>query len=267
MIVGNNHVISCNGKGRDGWRSFIADREYSLYADVPEQYGANYATGTYLDVTPGLFAIDDREKIKPFFNEDGTYGTGVCEDYLGNWMLRRTLWSDADGIEYVAEGTVSPDGRIFEPISIKEHKYSPNTIYPLTDSWKDVWDYIYQEYKSGRSFERYDNNYMNFVVPLSFFDYLQHYFKMYSFCELSSRTFLTGVYPQKDGNLLLRVALTYYEEFNDFLFSIEEREIFAEALISMEGEILIPLHICLPPVPSMKCWEYLEKTAKMPQKW
>lgn len=273
MIVGNNHVISCYGKGRDGWKSFIADREYRLYVGVPEQYKANYATGGYLDVTPGLFAIDDLEKIKPFINEDGTYGTGVCEDYHGNWMLRRTLWTDADGIEHVAEGTVSPDGRIFEPISIKEHKYSTNTVYPLTDSWKNVWDYIYWKDKSrNRSFERYDDNYLNLVVPLSFFDYLQHYYKMYSFGELSSRTFLTSILPQKDGTLLLKVALTYYEDYNDLLLSLVEKDIFAKALISMEGEILIPLHICLPPNNTWMCiddniMEYLGKIADMPQAW
>ena len=197
MIVGNNHAISCYGQGRDGWLSFIAEKDFDLeYSDF-KQFDDDYGTGVYLDVMPGLFAFETMNQMKPFVKENGTYGTGVCQDYNGNWMLRRSLWTDADGVEHVAEGTVTDDGRLLEPIIIKEHKYEPNTVYPLTDSWKDIWDYFYLDNDdlSGHHHLLLEKRLFNLVVPLSFFEYLQHYYKMYSFGELSSRTFLTGIRP------------------------------------------------------------------------
>lgn len=88
----NYYEISCYGLGRDGWMSFLADKEFDMeYSDF-KQFEGDYGTGVYLDVVPGLFAYGTMEPMKPFVKEDGTYGTGVCKDYSGNWMLRRTLW-------------------------------------------------------------------------------------------------------------------------------------------------------------------------------
>lgn len=262
-------MISCYGAGRDGWWSFLNDKEIKLRYNY-KQYGENYATGLYVDVTTGLFSFDDMEKLKAFVREDGTYGTGVCKDYNGNWMLRRTLWTDADGTEHVGEGTVTSDGRILDPITIREYKYKPNTLYPLTGSWRDLWFHIYVDENGERRGEDCELEY-NFVVPLSFFEYLQHHYQMYAFGELSSRTFLTKVSPTDDGSLWLNSVLEYCWVYDDFPYDIEERPMYMSALVSMDGEVIEPLHIDILDS-TRQCYidaykNYLEKIADMPKPW
>lgn len=266
MIVGKNHEISCYGEGRDGWMSFLQGKMFDLkYTD--KKYDANYATGVYVDVTIGLFAFDSADLLNTFVKEDGTYGTGVCRDYNMNWMLRRSLWTDADGTEHVAEGTVTAEGRILDPISIKEYKYSPNTVYPLTGSWSDMW-FLYVD-DDDRYSEDMD---YNLVVPLSFFEYLQHHYGMYSFGELSSRTFQTKIYPQINGDLVLVSLLEHYWDYDDYPFDIDDMPMYVRALISMDGEILEPLHIDIPKYTTRECYvkaykNYLDGIANKPQPW
>jgi hypothetical protein len=250
MIVGNNHAISYRGLGREGWQSFIKHKIMQTdWLEVPEYYGKDYATGLYLDVTPQLFAFDSAEELRRYVKEDGTYPTGVCQDYQGNWMLRRWLKEDADGTEYIAEGTVATDGRLLEPVSIHTHHYAKNTVYPLNDSWHDVW----QVAMEGRQ-DQYDSfsplkstrNYVNLVVPMSFFEYLQYHFKMYSFGELSSRTFFTEMVPMEDGQIFLRSLLDNILYYGDEPGDIDDWDIYMSAIISMDGEIVEPLKIEIP---------------------
>ena len=121
MIVGNNHEISCYGEGRDGWMSFLEEKICaSEYSD--KRYEANYGTGMYVDVTTGLFAYDFADLLKTFVKEDGTYGTGVCRDYNGNWMLRRCLWTDMDLLKNAFSSKIRQLFFIFEPY-LKEKLY------------------------------------------------------------------------------------------------------------------------------------------------
>lgn len=271
MIVGNNHAVSCYGKGRNGWQAFLAAKESDFRYNDYKQFNADYATGVYLDVTTGLFAFETADQMKPFVKDDGTYGTGVCRDYNGNWMLRRSLWTDANGVEHVAEGTATDDGQLLDPIVIREHVYEPDTVYPLTDSWADVWHDI--SIDDGRN-QRYvpfsERHLFNLVVPLSFFKYLQHHYQMYAFGELSSRTFLTEIRPLADSMFLLSMIVDYYLYYEDYPYDIEDSPMFANAIISFEGKIIDPLQLEIPDNTTNQCyWDayrnYLEKTAAMPK--
>ena len=267
--------VSCRGNGVEGWKWFVKVKTPYDGLPYPVSYDDDYATGTVLDVTDGLFAEGVLEEIKPFLNDSGAYPTGICEDYDGNWMLRRSLWTDEDGTEHVAEGTVSPSGLIVDPIKICTHHYAPNTLYPLKGSWDDVlaiagrgtWDkntpYVHKE-----------AGYVNLVVPLSFFDYVKHEYKMDSFCELSSRTFYTGLSRMDDGNILIERVFDILSVCWD-IWCHEEFNLFFKGIISHDGLIIEPLHIDVPKDREImqnsdfneKHADYLKKIEFMPQPW
>ena len=237
--------VSYQGKGTLGWRSYIGYKYEMQDYPCPEQFEDDYATGDCIDVTPGLFDPVYEAELLHYLKEDGTYPTGICEDYNGNWMLRRVLKTE-NGTEYVAEGTVSEDGTILEPICIKERIYRPDTVYPLNGSWEDVfrvaktgtWDLV-------SAFNRMTAGYVNLIVPLSLFKYLQYEYEMYDFGELSSRTFYTGVYPQKDGTILLNCIFDTILNL-DNATDPEEENVFLKALLSQDGGIIEPLKIVVP---------------------
>lgn len=221
MAPKNRNFVSMNGKGSEGWRNFVAMKEEDLDYPFPYQYGDEFATGDYLDIVPGLFSMETFKLITPYLDVEGRYPTGICEDYDGNWMLRRCLKSDIDGTEYIAEGTVSPEGEILKPIQIHPSKYKPNTVYPLNGSWDDVERIVSRrtwEWDGFSSFNRLEACYVNLIVPLSFFcKELQEEWGP-TFGNLSSRTFYTGVCFCSDG-ILLECTYDYvmhYDENGEF---------------------------------------------------
>lgn len=242
----NRLYVSCRGNGVEGWRWFIKGRTPYETLPYPVLYNDNFATGTVLDVTEGLFSNEAAEVITPFLNNKGAYPTGACEDYNGNWMLRRSLWTDEDGTEHVAEGTVSSEGLIIDPITIHTYHYAANTIYPLKGSWEEVleiaskgtWDKV-------SKYVHDEAGYVNLVVPLSFFDYAKFVYKMDSFCDLSSRTFYTGLSRMDDGNILLECVFdTIYIPWD--IDDGEDYNVFFKGIVSPEGVIIEPLHIDAP---------------------
>ena len=267
------NYISCRRNGVEGWKWFIRVRTPYDGLPYPVSYLDDYATGTFLDVTPGLFAEGVEERIRHFLNDSGMYPTGICEDYTGNWMLRRSLWTDEDGTEHVAEGIVSPDGLIIDPIRIVPHKYAANTIYPLNGSWEDVWRIANKaSWDKTSPYVHKKAGYVNLVVPLSFFDYTQHQYEMYTFGELSSRTFYTGLSRMEDGNIMLECVFDIVNVLWD-LYDSEEVNAFFKGIISPDGIIIEPLHIDIPE-DSYIAYEfkeqfadYFKKIARMPQPW
>ena len=77
MIFDNNHGISCYGRGREGWASFIAKKLSNLDYPYPEQYDEGYGTGVHVDVGSGLFFRDYAEQLNAYVRQDGTFATGV----------------------------------------------------------------------------------------------------------------------------------------------------------------------------------------------
>ena len=109
-------------------------------------------------------------------------------------MLRRRLLTDPQGLAHVTEGTVTTDGRVLSPILICTHGYESYTVYPLNDSWKDVWNAaIVGRCRNGGPFKLAEGGYVNLIDTLSFYEYLQYHYEMYSFGELSSRTIFMGM--------------------------------------------------------------------------
>lgn len=267
-----NNYVSCRGNGAEGWKRFIKVRTPYEGLPYPVSYLDNYATGTFLDITPGLFAEGVEEMMCPFFNDNGTYPTGVCEDYTGNWMLRRSLWTDEDGTEHVAEGTVSPEGEILEPIKVVPHKYANDTVYPLNGSWDDAWKIADKATWDKTSlYVHTEAGYVNLVVPLSFFDFVQHEYKMYAFSELSSRTFFTGLSRMENGNILIDCIFDVIRIVWD-PWDIDEENVFFKGILSPDGQILEPLHIEIPEDTDTqeyeeKYAEYFQKNAYKPQPW
>lgn len=219
MALKNGNFVSMNGKGSEEWRYFVAMKEEELDYPFPNQYDDEFATGGYLDIVPGLFSLETFKLITPYLDIEGRYPTGICEDYDGNWMLRRCLKSDIDGTEYIAEGTVSPEGEILKPIQIHPYKYKPNTVYPLNGSWDDVKRIVSRGTWDGfSSFNRMEACYVNLIVPLSFFsEELQEEWGP-TYGNLSSRSFYTGVGFSPEGIFLscIHDYIMHYDENGKF---------------------------------------------------
>lgn len=245
----SKYYVSYQGQGVDGWKKHIKIRLVEVdYFPWPTQYNCengdeNFATGECLDVTSGLFAPEVWDIVQPYIKDDGTYPTGICEDYDGNWMLRRCLKTDAEGNEYIAEGVVSNEGLILQPIRVRVCRYDQHKVYPLTGSWDDVRKVASQATRpptSQYSFHHSEAGYVNLIVPLSFFEDSEEYSDR-RFGEMSSRTFYTGVYFQDDGKILLKCLSGSGVVYNEAGEIDDDEYIFQTALLSADGTILEPL--------------------------
>lgn len=267
--------VSYKGEGVEGWKSFLEMKtRYSDHLSFMQFTGDNYATGIVLDVTEGLFADEALDVVKPFLDDNGAFPTGVCKDYVGHWMLRRSLWTEDDGTEYVAEGTVADDGQIINPIRICSHQYAENTLYPLTGTLDEVWMKtawkVAENETPGTVHQK--RGYANLVVPFSFFEYVQHVFKMYFFCERSSRTFKIVWTLMDDGNILLEHVFDKIRVVWD-PWDVEYYDAYLRSVISPDGRIIEPLHIDNPVDDFLisefeeKYADYYKKIEFMPQPW